>query len=306
MIIDMHMRTAQQDIFLFMQDFALRAGEVALARQKDVQNKKKAVRGPILPRDARDAAAKTVVDEIIQELFLGELYRYFPGVRVNVEEDTPLTQLFPLHAPLTAHLDPIDGTLSYILQERRFTIGMAISDAKNLFTHSVIYAPALGRMYTASPKGCAVRNARGIVVQDYPSQKKPFVIHEKRLLSREGRRAFERLGFHIEKVSSAHLTIVDVACARAAAFLYGLSNPHDSLVPYAFARAKGVEPTDVQGIVLKQRSLQTFFEGNRLHFRRIPSICYFAPDLKERNEILRILKDPKNLHPRYRKMFLLA
>ncbi|MBI3421169.1 MAG: hypothetical protein HY006_03835 [Candidatus Sungbacteria bacterium] len=162
-------------IFSWMQDFALRAGALAIRYQGKVQNQEK--KNHELARGAyrKESMAKTVVDEIVQELFLAELFTRFPQVSANVEEDTPLRHLFgnlpdkDRASAIVVHLDPIDGTLSYVSGNKEFTVGMVISDGLFRFTHSVIYAPGLRRIYTAYGTEASVRNHRGRIVSINPA-----------------------------------------------------------------------------------------------------------------------------------------
>lgn len=298
-----------ENLFRWMKTFVVKAGNIALKYRGRVKNiGKQYDLGKI--GDIKAGTAKTIVDEIIQELFLSELYFKFPGININVEENTTILPLFSDHiAPdnrafkhLTIHLDPVDGTKSYLEGKKEFTVGLAISNKDHQFTHTIIFAPVLNKVFSASPSGCSIYNKIGkhsSVIKEEGSR----LIYEKRILSKRGRKEIEKLGFFIREPNSAHISIIYTALGKSAAFLYGGSNPHDSLIPYAFAKALGVEPTNVYGEKIQGSNLEFRKTNNYLKFERVPSICYFSCSTSQKNKIISIFAKKENLDQIYLKKF---
>lgn len=294
-----------------MQRFVLGAGAIALRYRGKVKNLGKPEYD--LVNHSRDGATKTIVDEIVQELFLAEVYKNFPQVNINVEEDTTLLKLFKTPASRqkkkkaetpnhTLHLDPVDGTRSYLEEKKEFAIGLAISDQQNNFTHTVIYAPVIDRLFVASPKRAFISDKYGRKYRA-PREKNGVVLYEKRILSARGRALLRKMGFERKDPPSAHLAILETALGKSAAFLYGGSNPHDSLIPYAFAKFYGIEPVNIHGSKINGENLKWRQEGRVIRFQRIPSICYFSRQKEVTKRILSLLSQRDNLHPLYLKEF---
>ncbi len=299
-------------IFQWMQDFALRAGRIALLHQKDAVD----IGKPEYQGSSKEGSVKTIADDIIQELFLAELYKQFPEISINVEEDTPLTTLFKdkrfLPKPNKSagslsnyiiHLDPIDGTFTYISKKKEFSVGLALSDKNFNFTHSVIYSPAIKRIFTASPESFSIHDLDKRVIK-YPQNQSSKVIYEKRIFSEQGRALVANLGFTVIRPPSAHLAIVYTALRKSAGFLYGGSNPHDGMIPAAFAKAVGVEPTNIYGKKLGKHSFRLFKKEDRyIKLHRIPSVCYLSCTDDKKKKIFEILSDKKNIDSEYLRRF---
>ncbi|MBI2138327.1 hypothetical protein HYU13_01960, partial [Candidatus Woesearchaeota archaeon] len=105
----------------------------------------------------------------------------------------------------------------------------------------------------------------------------PNVIYNKRILSDEQKKAIANLGFRIGEMRSAHTRIIDVALDEAAAVLYGNGNPHDVMIPFAFARSYGAKASARGGEEISGKDLIERVVDGRLKFERIPSLCYFSP-----------------------------
>lgn len=297
------MEKTSHSLFSWMQQFAVTAGAIALSRQRNITDIGKARYDLAGGKESAAGSAKTVVDEIIQELFLAHVSMRWPNISINVEEDTPLVSLFTYtqkrkKSSLAIHLDPIDGTLSYIKGEKEFAIGLAISDARNIFTHTVVYAPALKKLYVASPMRRVVQSGSRII-NSAPRKNPPRIIYEKRLLSEQGRHKLQALGFAFAPLQSSHLAIINTSLGHASAFLYGASNPHDGMIPAAFAKAYGVLPYTTKGKLLRPSDLDFTYTGQFLSFSRIPSLCYYSCDQKMQTKIKEILLQKENLHEEY-------
>lgn len=289
-------------IFNLMKEYSLEAGEIALKFRGKVTNLEK-VDGNIVKGDAQ-SMAKTVVDEIIQELFLAKLYKISPKVRINAEEKTPLIYLFKNNkkAPYTVHQDPCDGTKSYVDMKKRFATGYAISDKNNNFTHTIVYAPMFDRMYVAAPRELAIYDKNN---KKYPIKKQKYSnkIYTKRILSEPGKKELEKIGFKICDVHCAHLNIIETALGKVGAFLYGGSNPHDSFIPYAFAKKLNAKLLNIKGKKISAKDIKTKEENGFIKFPRLASVCYFSMDYKRIDIILNVLSKRNNLHPDYLNKF---
>jgi len=290
-------------LFTLMRNFSREAGEIALQYRGKVANIKKTESYDLAANGTNEAGlAKTIVDEMIQELFLSRLAPYRRELGINAEENTPLLHLFTQKKPKHfLHLDPVDGTLNYVSGKNDFAIGIAISDADFNFTHCVIHAPARGMLYAAEPdKKRAL--PKPVRVQD---RIPPRLIYEKRLLSPHGRALVEKLGYTVITLPIAsHLGIIDTAMGRVSAFLYGGSNVHDGMIPAPFAALHGVHPQDRFGRDIGGKNMRIKDRnGGMVSFHRIPSLCYFSLAPADRKKILAILSKKENLHPEYLKTF---
>lgn len=289
-------------IFNLMKNYSLRAGEILLKFRGKVTNIEK--EGDNVIKGDAQSMAKTVVDEIVQEIFLAGLYKVNPKVRINVEEDTPLIYLFKENNGnlCTVHQDPCDGTKAYIDMKKDFATGYAISDKNNNFTHTVVYAPMYDRLYIASPEEFLIQDKKG---EKYPikRQKPSNIIYAKRIFSKEGEEKIKKAGFKIFKVSCSHLNIIDTALGKAGAFLYGGSNPHDSFIPYAFATKIGAKLFNIKGKKISTKDIKIEKKNGFIKFARLASVCYFSIDKEKRETIFNILSDKNNLHPDYLEKF---
>lgn len=121
----------------------------------------------------------------------------------------------------------------------------------------------------------------------------PNVIYERRILSKEGKKQLENLGYEVRDMDCSHIKVIDTALNHVSSYLYGNTNPHDSMLPCAIARGYGAVPVDISGKKISFKN--TKVSGS---WDRIPSVCYFAPGLPslERQKILEVLKVKENLY----------
>ncbi len=282
----------EDKIYRMMKKFAVETGEEIIMKYRGkVRNKGK-------KSDVKSAAgmAKTVIDEIIQELFLAELYKIAPCVRINVEEKTPLRYLFRSNSGITVHLDPLDGTLSYVEGSDRFSIGCAISDDKNNFTHTVAYFPALRTLVYAAPNEAgSIRyycNDEDVTLRwsDSPSA----VVYENRVFSETGKKALLDAGFEVRETHCSHLCIAEVALKTVGAYIYRKSNPHDSMIPYAFAKSYGAKVVDETGNPITGINMDVSNHGGFCKFERLPFVFYYSRSFGRTDEISDILSRPEN------------
>lgn len=295
-------KNLESKIFHLMKKFALQAGEICLKFRGKVTDVGKN-EDNVMIGDAQ-SMAKTVVDEIIQELFLAELHKIAPKVRINAEEKTPLIYLFKTNknAAYTVHQDPCDGTKSYVDMKKEFATGYAISDKNNNFTHTVVYVPMSDRMYAAASNELAIYDKNN---KKYPIKKQKYSnkIYAKRIFSERGKKEVEKSGFKVCDVLCAHLNIIETALGKAGAFLYGGSNPHDSFIPYAFAKKLHAKLFNIKGKEISAKDIKTKEEDGFIKFPRLPSVCYFSIDKTKMRIIFDVLSKRENLHPEYLNKF---
>lgn len=250
------------------------AGMVMMKYRGKVENKGK-------PGDHTEAgAALTVIDEIAQELILSKLYRANRRVMVNAEENTPLRKLFENNSGnVTVHLDPLDGTLSYLKNRGMFASGAAIS-VDGIFTHTVVYAPARGRLYSASPKEQGVVQISDYVAKDKFTEKTLFA---KKIFSEKGIKLLEDLGYEvIQDNYGAHVTSLDAVLDDIAGVIHGFTNPHDMLIASAFARHYNKVPHGIEGKEITGKDLVMHMENGLPVYERIPVIGYFSNESKDK------------------------
>lgn len=292
-------------IHRFMMEYAVEAGRVLMQYRGKVKREVK--EGGVGGDQASGGTALSVVDKIIQEDFLRELHKLLKGrkdVRINCEEDTPLQELFRGNNGelCTVHQDPCDGTDPYLDGFDDFATGYGISRGDNRFTHTAIYVPAQKLLYCASPIGNRIldENLDDVVLgHKIPEHRKIF---SKRVLNDKGIKVAAEMGFVVEGVKSAHCRIIDVAMRRAGAYLYGGANPHDSMIPYAFADHSAVRLTDIKGNPIEGKDIVVNEERGLPKFERIPSVAYMPFEYPYRQEIMGILSDPANLDEKVRKI----
>ncbi len=278
-------------VYELMRDYSLTAGDILMQYRGKVENKQK--EKGVGGEQSEGGLALTIVDEMVQEGFLWELYKTGIKTRINCEEETPLKELFRMNVKneFTVHQDPCDGTKPYLEGKDDFATGYGISDIRNNFTHTVIHAPARGRIYIASPNENKILNRK---LEEIKETNKPNykLIFSKRALNERGKEEAKKQGFEVYGVESAHCRIIDVALRNAGAYLYGNANPHDSLIPYAFAAGRGISLFDVNE---EKINVPVKEENGFVKFERIPSVIYISDENPHKKILLSILSDKKNL-----------
>lgn len=252
------------------------AGAVIMRYRGKVQNKGKAQNGDSTPA----GSAFTDIDEIAQEIILARVYKANPYAMVNAEEETPLRKLFKGNkSNIVLHLDPLDGTLSYFEGRDTFASGAAIS-IDDIFTHTVVYAPARGKLYTASVDGC---NVDSIGLDYSTSNFSRKTLFAKKIFSEKGVKAVESLGFEVIPDNyGAHVLSLDAILNNIAGLIHGFTNPHDMLVAAAFARSKNKIPYGIDGKEVTGKGLAMRIEDGLPVYGRIPAVAYFSDEAKEK------------------------
>lgn len=150
------MNKNQLKIFLEkMSEAVLEAGELAKSMQGKVENIGKQIDPAKEGKIADVAAAKTVIDEQVQENLLKAATKCLDTktVIVDGEEITPSLSLFPnKKGNITLVLDPIDGTLLYLNGKNNYRIVVGLIE-KGKIISALIYYPVLDEMYFFDSNG---------------------------------------------------------------------------------------------------------------------------------------------------------
>lgn len=208
-----------------------------------------------LPEGKSDetSTAHTIADDIIQEIALSILYNRLPKTRINAEEDTPRVQLFSKEtSSLCYHIDPLDGTLSYVQGKNGFSIGAAFSKNQE-FIASAIYFPVLDQVFLSE-------RGNGVVVQNGMGQQLEFSRVIKPVGKYIQKRAeqlipvVETMGLSPFDTMGAHHGMVAIAEGRARVLMYHLASPHDFGIPQVIVEEAGGICTDLRGESVKYNS----------------------------------------------------
>lgn len=222
----------------------------------------------------------TEVDVEVQRNLLSMLLgKGFYDFAFNGEEDTLLKDLMRgvLGKDWAVHCDPIDGTESFVKGKGFFATGYGVSNPGNDFVMSVVYSPLESRLYCASPW------EKNAFEKKKESSREIYV--SRKILNEEGRKEMEKKGFAFKQIDSTHVWISKIALGELGAIVLNKTNVHDGLVPYAFAKAQGIEAYDDLGNVLDKSKL-VVKEGK---YERMSRMGYFADD-EIRKELVDILK----------------
>jgi fructose-1,6-bisphosphatase/inositol monophosphatase family enzyme len=201
-----------------------------------------------LPSELADqtSTAHTSADDLVQEVALAILYEQYPETRVNAEENTSRVKLFDgIDSDLCYHLDPLDGTYSYVQGKDGFSIGAAFSRNEE-FIVSAIYFPAKNRVYLA-------RRNSGITVTDSFGTPLEFDRKTPSANSYIQKRAENLLPLvdkmHLEphNTMGAHHGMIAIAEGDARVLLYHRASPHDFGIPQVIVEEAGGVCTDLEG-----------------------------------------------------------
>ncbi len=149
------------DYFLLYSSLCLavrQAGVIAKALQGKVGNDGK-LATQVSPNESEllqaRKAAKTVVDEIIQELILIAVLEHIsPNTMIlDAEEKTPLVAQFGANKGIVSLvIDPIDGTLEYLNGKDSYSVCVAIVENGKM-KFALVFFPARDVAYALAPDG---------------------------------------------------------------------------------------------------------------------------------------------------------
>ncbi len=192
------------------------------------------------------STAHTIVDDIVQDVVLENLYSHFPDISLNAEEETERVTWFNTDKTKRCfHLDPLDGTLAYIKNRQDYAIGAAISD--NLtFIASAIYFPAQDRLfYAEKDRGYAVFNALGKELPFTRPAEPDSTYVQKRC--DEYIYILEKLGLSKFDSMSAYYTMISIMEGKATMQMYHMASSHDFGIPSVILEEAGGVCCDLKG-----------------------------------------------------------
>lgn len=236
-----------------------------------------------LPRKMADetSTAHTIADDIIQEVALSILHNRMPNARVNAEENTQRVKLFNKDTnSLCYHIDPLDGTLSYVQGKNGFAVGAAFSKNRK-FMASAIYFPSLDKIFLS-------QRGNGVIVQNGMGKRLEF----NRVISPVGKYIQKRAENLIPVVDAMHLGLFDtmgahhgmlaIAQGCAKVLMYHLASPHDFGIPQVIVEEAGGICTDLNGEPIEYDS----------NFSRVPWFLAFF-NTQTKNEFFSTMSSMK-------------
>jgi fructose-1,6-bisphosphatase/inositol monophosphatase family enzyme len=222
-----------------------------------------------LPTQLADSksSAHTIADDLVQEVALEILQQHGRDFRINAEENTARTKIFSGDMnSYCYHLDPLDGTLSYLEGRDGFAVGAAFS--RNLvFQATVVYFPAQDRVYLA-------QRGRGVKVESSVGEELEF---KRRTPSSNyfiERRVEELLpvveSMKLKSLTSmgAHHGMITIAQGGARVLMYGRASPHDFGIPQVIVEEAGGVCTDIAGASIQYDE----------SFNRVPLFLSFSSE----------------------------
>lgn len=145
-------------VFDRLSDAVREAGVLALKSQGTVKNDGKIEEGAPNESERLKAmrAAKTVIDEQVQEMLLKALLECFPkgDILVDGEETTPSLAHFSGSTHRSVVIDPIDGTLEYLEGKDTYSVCVALIEESTV-AWAIVYFPARDIAYAVAPDGKA-------------------------------------------------------------------------------------------------------------------------------------------------------
>lgn len=164
-----------------------------------------------------DNSPLTEADTKANEIICGALEKLYPNIPIMSEENKQVPYDERKNREYYWCIDPIDGTKEFIKKNDEFTVNIALIH-KNTPVIGVVYAPALGEMYSAKKNEGAYKNGQKLPLKTNRNQKeKLFVVASKSHLSHETQEFIDKLDSkEIEQVSKgSSLKLCMVATGEA-------------------------------------------------------------------------------------------
>lgn len=201
-----------------------------------------------LPKDMADSmsTAHTIADDLVQEVALEILKAHGSEFRINAEEKTPRVSLFEGNeSSYCYHLDPLDGTFSYLKGKDGFCVGAAFSKGLQ-FEASALYFPARNLLYLAERgKGIQVQDGLGNYVEF--KRKQPATSRYVQRRCEDLIPIAEALNLMHLDTMGAHDGMLAVAKGDARFLVCRRASPHDFGIPQVLIEEAGGICTDVSG-----------------------------------------------------------
>ncbi len=202
-------------------------------------------------------SAKTLVDEVVQEIILNGLLEILPpGTALDAEEDTPRAQLFTREGQgATLVLDPIDGTLEYLEGRDDYSICVALVE-KGRMLLALVFFPARDFALAIAPDGKAyeyekfgtegTKNTKLIVLP--PAEK---VVYKNSRVPEEVVRAIQAKDYSVLDDQDNHIgaseAMFAIRSGKACAYVASTRQIRDILVGAILAKAEGGYASDWEG-----------------------------------------------------------
>jgi len=201
-----------------------------------------------LPTEMADSmsTAHTIGDDLVQEVALEILHAHSNEFRVNAEEKTARVSLFRGdQSSFCYHLDPLDGTFSYLNGKDGYCVGAAFS--YNLrFEASALYFPARDLIFLAERgKGIRVENSMGEKLEFRRSESASSAFIQRRCEKLIP--IADELGLVHLDTMGAHDGMLAIAKGAAQFLMYQRASPHDFGIPQVLVEESGGICTDLSG-----------------------------------------------------------
>jgi fructose-1,6-bisphosphatase/inositol monophosphatase family enzyme len=256
----------QDKLLTVLRETVIPGGIILSALRGQVDNRPK---DSDLPAQLADSmsTAHTIADDLVQEVALEILQRRGRDFRINAEEDTARTKIFS--GDMTTycyHLDPLDGTLSFLEGRDGFAIGAAFS--KDLiFQASVVYFPAQDRVYLAQRgKGIRVESSIGEELEFARKTPSSNYFIERRV--KDLIPVVKAMQLKPLTTMGAHHGMISVALGEAKVLMYGRASPHDFGIPQVIVEEAGGVCSDISGAPVQYDE----------SFNRVPCFLSFSSE----------------------------
>jgi len=263
------------------------AGFLAREMQGKVGNTKKEDYEAMERNEAETklVAAKTMIDEIVQEMILIDILDKFPSEKIELsidaEEETPLKQSFILNSDdperSSVVIDPIDGTLEYTENLDSFANIICLMH-KNKMDLALAYFPRRDHFYCIAPDGksyfCKDLSVNGLanleefkVAENSTNQ----IVYINSRVPQNIRRKLVSAGFEVIEFTyktskwNSLDALLQISPGEVTAVLLDKFNIRDQVIGGIIANSKNGAAFDWSGNVLKWpqqgRAAQTLFCG---------------------------------------------
>lgn len=287
----METNISYKKLFISLFETVKQAGVVARMLQENIRNEGKRVE--ILQGETQAhiamREAKTVADEIVQEMLLTSLWEYRNIISLDAEEDTALVSSFKNKDYMySIVIDPIDGTLAYLQQKDTYSICISLlheADAKV----TLVYFPKRDRMFTYVEE-------EGVYVYENASMKQydegeccdvirkttlPQQVYKNHRLAQTYVKALQENGLEVFDDSESVLCCPDAiyACLKGEALAYfsKTRNVRDIMMGIILSKCKHGYACDFQGEkaqwVMQGRQDEIIFTAYEDEIKKITKNC---------------------------------
>lgn len=187
--------------FVEAKKIILIAGRKALESQRGIKNIGKD--GEKFNSDSeyvkKRRAAKTVLDDQVQELILLGIAKVLNpnSISLDVEENTPSIKYFSdSNKKITLVIDPIDGTLEYVLGNSNYSINIGLIE-KGCVLSSLVYFPGKDKFYLQKGKKVFCRSKKYFKEIKKPKKINSKIVYTNNRVSSESIASLESKGFKV-------------------------------------------------------------------------------------------------------------